>query len=124
MRKSSTNTGKRYEALARDYLQQHGLTLVEKNYHSRFGEIDLIMFDQQVLCFIEVKFRKSTAFGGAISAIPHAKQQRIIKTAQCYISSTPAIAQKPMRFDALILQLESSLSDLNIEWIQNAFYAE
>ena len=122
--RSSIDTGKHYEALAKDYLRQQGLTLLEHNYHSRFGEIDLIMFDQQVLCFIEVKFRKSNVFGGAVSAIPRAKQQRIIKTAQCYISSTPAIAQKPMRFDALILQLESSLSDLNIEWIQNAFYAE
>ena len=124
MSSSSTSTGRHYEALARDYLQQQGLTLLEQNYHSRFGEIDLIMFDQQVLCFIEVKFRKSNAFGGAVSAIPRSKQQKIVKTAQCYISSTPAIAQKPMRFDALILQLESSVSDLNIEWIQNAFYAE
>lgn len=124
MTSNSSSTGQHYEALARDYLQQQGLRLLEQNYHSRFGEIDLIMFDQQVLCFIEVKFRKSTAFGGAVSAIPRAKQQKIIKTAQCYISSTPAIAQKPMRFDALILQLESSVSDLNIEWIQNAFYTE
>jgi putative endonuclease len=121
---SSTSTGQRYEALAKHYLQQQGLTLLEQNYRSRYGEIDIIMFDQAVLCFIEVKFRKSNAFGGAVSAIPRAKQQKIIKTAQCYISSTPAIAQKPMRFDALILQLESSVSDLNIEWIQNAFYAE
>lgn len=121
---SSTSTGQRYETFARDYLQQQGLTLLEQNYHSRFGEIDLIMFDRQVLCFIEVKFRKSNAFGGAVSAIPRAKQKKIIKTAQCYISSTPTIAQKPMRFDALILQLESSVSNLSIEWIQNAFYAE
>jgi putative endonuclease len=122
--KSSIDTGKHYETLAKDYLRQQGLTLHEHNYHSRFGEIDLIMFDQEVLCFIEVKFRKSNAFGGAVSAIPYAKQRKIIKTAQCYISSSPAVAQNPMRFDALILQLDSSLSDLNIEWIQNAFYAE
>jgi putative endonuclease len=121
---SSSATGLHYEALARDYLQQQGLKLLEQNYHSRFGEIDLIMFDRKVLCFIEVKFRKNNAFGGAVSSIPRTKQQKIVKTAQCYISSRPAIAQKPMRFDALILQLESSVSDLNIEWIQSAFYAE
>jgi putative endonuclease len=121
---SSTQIGQRYEAFANSYLQKKGLKLLDQNYHSRFGEIDLIMFDQQVLCFIEVKFRKSNAFGGAASAIPAAKQQKIIKTAQCYIAATPAIAQKPMRFDALIIQLESSLSALNIEWIQNAFYVE
>ena len=124
MASKSTSTGQHYEALARDYLLQQGLKLIEQNYHSRFGEIDLIMFDQQVLCFIEVKFRKNNAFGGAASAIPRAKQQKIIKTAQYYISSTPRIAQKPMRFDALIMQLESSFTDMNLEWIQNAFYAE
>ena len=121
---SNTQIGQRYEVLARDYLQKKGLKLLEQNYHSRFGEIDLIMFDRQVLCFIEVKFRKSNSFGGAISAIPVAKQQKIIKTAQCYIAATPAIAQKPMRFDALILQLGLTLPALNIEWIQSAFYAE
>lgn len=121
---SSTITGQHYEALARDYLLQQGLKLLEQNYHSRFGEIDLIMLDQQVLCFIEVKFRKSNAFGGAVSAIPRSKQLKIVKTAQCYISSTPAIAHKPMRFDALILQLKSSLTDMSLEWIQDAFYSE
>ena len=55
MTNSSTSTGQYYEALARDYLVQQGMTLIEQNYHSRFGEIDLIMFDQKVLCFIEVK---------------------------------------------------------------------
>ena len=121
---SSTSTGQRYEALAKDYLLQQGLKLLEQNYYSRFGEIDLIMLDQQVLCFVEVKFRKSNAFGGAVSAIPRSKQQKLVKTAQCYISSTPAIAKKPMRFDALIIQMESSVTDIKIEWIQNAFYSE
>ncbi|MFT5658186.1 MAG: putative endonuclease [Gammaproteobacteria bacterium] len=121
---SSTVTGQHYEKLARDYLLQQGLSLLEQNYHSRFGEIDLIMLDHKILCFIEVKFRKSNAFGGAASAIPRAKQQKIIKTAQCYISASPAVAQKPMRFDALIMQLESSTTDISVDWIQNAFYTE
>lgn len=121
---SSAISGQHYEALARDYLLQQGLKLLKQNYYSRFGEIDLIMLDQQMLCFIEVKFRKSSAFGGAVSAIPRVKQQKIIKTAQCYISSTPTMAQKPMRFDALIIQPGSPVADINLEWIQNAFYAE
>lgn len=121
---SNTVAGQHYEKLARDYLLQQGLSLLEQNYHSRFGEIDLIMIDRKTLCFIEVKFRKTNAFGGAASAIPRAKQKKIIKTAQCYISAKPAMAQKPMRFDALIMQLESSLTDITMEWIQNAFYVE
>lgn len=121
---SSTSKGQYYEALASDYLQQQGLTLIETNYHSQFGEVDLIMFDQQVLCFIEVKFRQKKSFGGAVSAIPPAKQKKIVKTAQCYILSKPTITQRPMRFDAVILQFESSVSNLSIEWIKSAFYAE
>ena len=89
MSNSSVRKGQHYEALARDCLQQQGLTLIEHNYHSRFSEIDLIMLAQQVLCSIEVKFCEA---------------KKYCKTVQSYISSTPAIVQKPMRFDALILQ--------------------
>ena len=55
--------GLQYESQARDFLLQRDLTLLEQNYHSRFGEIDLIMLHQDVVCFIEVKFRNSVDFG-------------------------------------------------------------
>ncbi|MFV2031974.1 MAG: YraN family protein [Gammaproteobacteria bacterium] len=115
--------GVHYETQARDYLIQRGLRLVVENYHCRFGEIDLIMLEQDVLCFIEVKFRKSQGYGGAISAIPPQKQRKIIKTALFFIAEHKKLAQRAMRFDALIIQ-QDSVAASSVDWIQGAFYAE
>jgi putative endonuclease len=115
--------GLRFEDQARDYLQVNGLILLHSNYRCRFGEIDLIMCDGNTLCFIEVKFRKSQLFGGAAASIPQAKQRKIIKTALCYIASHKHLANQAMRFDALLIQHQADSSN-QINWIQNAFYAE
>jgi len=116
--------GLHYENLAKNYLVQHGLTLLRQNYHCRFGEIDLIMLQQEVLCFIEVKYRKSMAYGGAASAIPAQKQKKIVKTALVFITENDRLKQHPMRFDALLMQQNADRQSNSINWIQNAFYAE
>lgn len=114
--------GLRFEDQARDYLRQQGLRLLESNYRCRFGEIDLVMRDRDTICFIEVKYRGSLAFGGAAAAIPVSKQRRIIKTALFYIASNDALAAHALRFDALLIQHLAAGDQFN--WIQNAFYAE
>lgn len=114
--------GLHYESEAKQHLVRQGLKCMEQNYHSRFGEIDLIMLDTDLVCFIEVKFRKSLDYGGAASSIPYQKQQKIIKTAQIFMQSNRKLNNRGMRFDALILQ--QSGADITIDWIQNAFYAE
>ncbi|MCZ6883257.1 MAG: YraN family protein [Gammaproteobacteria bacterium] len=116
--------GKQYEHQAREYLVQRGLTLLNQNYHCRFGEIDLIMLQQGVLCFIEVKFRANMGFGGAASAIPLQKQKKIVKTALFFIAQNTRLAQHAMRFDAFLIQRRASNQNHNVNWIQNAFYAE
>lgn len=116
--------GKQYENQAREYLVQRGLTLLNQNYHCRFGEIDLIMLQQGVLCFIEVKFRANMGFGGAASAIPLQKQKKIVKTALFFIAQNKRLAQHAMRFDAFLIQRRASNQNHNVNWIQNAFYAE
>ena len=122
------NTNKRkglhYENLAKKYLTQRGMTLVEQNYHCRFGEIDLIMLQHDVVCFIEVKYRNSMAYGGAASAISIQKQKRIAKTALFFIAGNDRLEQHSMRFDALLIQQQADSDSLDINWIQNAFYTE
>ena len=115
--------GLHYEGLAKEYLLERGLSLLNSNYHCRYGEIDLIMLEQEVLCFIEVKFRNSLGFGGAASAIPAQKQKKIVKSAQIFLSENKRLAQHAMRFDAVLIQQQGSKGH-NINWIQNAFYAE
>ena len=114
--------GLRFEDQARDYLLEHGLLLIQSNYRCRFGEIDLIMLDRDTVCFIEVKFRRSLAFGGAAVAIPRSKQRKIIKAALFYLAANMRLAHHALRFDALLIQQQSAGIDFN--WIKNAFYAE
>lgn len=115
--------GLRFEDQAKGYLQAHGLLLLQSNYRCRFGEIDLIMRDGDTLCFIEVKFRKSLFFGGAAASIPQPKQRKIVKTALFYISGHKHLANQAIRFDALLIQHQIDGNN-QINWIQNAFYAE
>ena len=116
--------GLQYESQARDYLLQRDLTLLEQNYHSRFGEIDLIMLHRDVVCFIEVKFRNSMVYGGAASAISTQKQKKIVKTALVFIAKNSRYKQHSMRFDALLMQQQAGNQSPGIDWIQNAFLAE
>ena len=117
---NSKHKGLYYEQQALQWLQQRGLELVEKNYHCRFGEIDLIMLDRDQLCFIEVKYRHSRAFGGAAYSIPAAKQHKISQAALSYISRYRKFQQLAYRFDALLIQNLAGQQP-RIEWIPNAF---
>ena len=119
----SLRKGLRFEDQARRYLGAQGLRLVESNYRCRFGEIDLIMRDQDTLCFIEVRYRHSLNFGGASASITPAKQRRIIKTALFYLSSGRQTMNQALRFDALLIQHRND-ENTKINWIQNAFYGE
>ena len=115
--------GLRFEDQARDYLLERGLLFLQSNYRCRFGEIDLIMLDRETVCFIEVKFRRSLAFGGAAVTIPRSKQLKIIKAALFYLAANKRFAHHALRFDALLIQQQAAdTSDFN--WIKNAFYAE
>ncbi len=115
--------GLRYEDQAREYLHSQGLRLLTQNFSSRCGEIDLIMRDRDTICFIEVKFRKSMAYGGAASSIPISKQRKIVKTALFYLAGHKRLASQPLRFDALLIQRQPDGSE-QVDWIRNAFYAE
>lgn len=103
------------EAAAR-YLQQHGLRLLQRNYRSRFGEIDLILDDGGTLVFAEVRLRGRADFGGAAASIDAHKQQRLVLTAQHYLATLPQ--QPPCRFDAVLL---TTVEGGEIVWLKDAF---
>jgi putative endonuclease len=107
--------GRQAEDAAAIFLQQHGLTLVERNYHCRFGEIDLIARDGGTLVFVEVRMRSNRAFGGAAASITAAKRNKLLRTARHYLSGltrTPAC-----RFDAVLISGEAAAPD----WLKNVF---
>ena len=111
-------TGKESEQLASHYLQQHGLILLEKNYHCRQGEIDLIMQDQQTLVFVEVRYRKSARYGSALESVDLAKQSRIITTAQNYLQQNKT-KHSACRFD--VIAISPTTTTPEITWITDAF---
>lgn len=82
------------------------------------------MTDSDVLVFVEVKFRSNKSFGGAISAISRAKQQKLTRTAQYYMQQQ-GLSEQPARFDVIAIEgsSQSASCDDDIQWIKNAFYA-
>ncbi len=110
--------GSRGEKLALNFLKKQGLRLYEKNYHCRYGEIDLIMWHEDYLVFIEVRYRKNKLFGGALESITQAKQDKLRRSAQDYLIRTKNNAT-PCRFD--ILCLNGNLKAPEYQWVENAF---
>jgi len=111
--------GQRAEAEALQYLESQGLRFVKKNYSCRQGEIDLIMFDQEVLVFIEVRFRRKEQYGSSIETVGPSKQRRIIRSALNYLQHNNLCDQVDCRFDVMGLDLTN-----NIIWIKDAFQVQ
>ena len=107
------NRGAAAEALAAGYLAARGLTIVQRNYRCRGGEIDLIARDREVLVFVEVRLRRNRAFGTAAESITAAKRRRLRLAARHYLARLGR--EPPCRFDAVLLD---ALATANIEWLR------
>src|SRR2546425_11636422 len=77
--------GEEGERAAARFLEARGYRILERNYRTRRGEIDLIAEDGRMLVFVEVKVRLDDRFGGPAAAITRAKQARIARLAQQYL---------------------------------------
>ncbi|AZS50558.1 YraN family protein [Entomomonas moraniae] len=113
------NSGKQAEDLALQYLQSQGLKLISRNWFSPFGEIDLIMLNKQILCFIEVRYRKSEQWGSTQETVTHTKRQKLIKTALLFLQKNARFTMSACQFD--IVAITGSLDKPNINWLTNAF---
>ena len=112
------------EALAAQWLERRGCVLLAANWRCRFGEIDLIAEDGEFLCFVEVKLRKSGAYGGAGEAVDRRKQERMLATARQYLMEHPGDELQP-RFDvAEVLAPEGTATrNPKICYLEHAFEA-
>jgi len=106
--------GEKSEQLACEFLLKQGLQSIDKNFSCKYGELDLIMRDIQTLVIVEVRFRKSDKYGGALESITHKKQSRIIAATQYYLLQNKI--NSPIRFDVIAMS-----NDADINWIKNAF---
>lgn len=107
--------GESAEQQALKYLQQNGLKLVCSNFRCKQGELDLVMRDGEALVIVEVRFRQSEQFGGALASVTAQKQARIVAATQHYVIIN-RLSHLAIRFDVVALSGAGT-----INWIKNAF---
>ncbi len=100
------------EQAALNFLEQQSCVLVARNWHCPFGEIDLIMKQGDTLLFVEVRYRKSQAYGGAAYSITAAKLAKLQRSVLYYCQKNDYRGN--CRLDAVLLQ-----GNLPAQWIQN-----
>lgn len=121
-------TGERAEKLALSWLESKGYQLIQSNYARRVGEIDLIVRhpDNTTIVFVEVRYRSSEQFGGALFSVNYAKQRRLVRTANSWLQKHASehtraridvMAMRPATCDT---QSSTLWQNHEIEWIKNA----
>ena len=97
------------------YLQAKGMVLLERRYHSPYGEIDLVMRDGDCLVLVEVKARSTQGRGAGSFALTQSKRRKLIFTARQYLAEHTTDC--PVRFDLVEITRDG------VEHIENAFEA-
>jgi len=112
--------GEKSESVAVDCLKKQGYRIIELNYRTKLGEIDIIAKQGETLVFIEVKARKSSRFGRPELAVTPKKQRKISMVALYYLKSTKQSNAKA-RFDVVAINSVKAKESPNIKIIKNAF---
>ncbi len=114
-------TGRRGEEDAYFYLRRRDYTIIARNYRSPHhrGELDLVGWDRDVLCFIEVKTRTKRDFKPAEAAVDRDKQRELSLVAHDFLRQMPRSCQ--WRFDVLAVYYDRGHSRPSFELFQNAF---
>ncbi len=107
--------GKEYEDRAVEYLTKNGCNIIQRNFRNRIGEIDIIMYSDNYLCFVEVKYRSTSRYGSPLEAVNYYKIKQIKRVALSYMEYKKFKADTPIRFDVI------GILDDKITWIKNAF---
>ena len=101
------------EALAAEFLRKKHYKIIASGYHSRFGEVDLIVQNRKYLVFVEVKMRKSPKFAQAREYVDTRKQDKLRVTASIYLSQNPTKLQP--RFDIIEIYAPEGTATVNPE---------
>ena len=108
------------EDQACQHLQEAGWHIVTRNFHSQRGELDLVAKRDKCVRFVEVKYRRSQAMGGALSSITPQKRQRLIYAAQTYLQRFPHFYSYIASFD-LICVSGRPQGQVKLQWLTNIF---
>lgn len=115
-------TGRRGEALAQAYLERKGWSIVETNWRSRIGELDIVAVipNEPYLVIVEVRTKRSESFGTAAESINYRKQQKVRRLGLQYAQQTRML-HKPLRFDVITVYLPPDNKKAKITHIPAAF---
>ena len=116
---SSYQRGRWAEQIVLEYLLEHRLKLLERNFRTAFGEVDLIMREGEIIVFVEVRYRANNRFHTALESVDRQKCERIICTSQQYFNRYRSGTRSDGRFD--VVTLSGARESLVIDWIKNAF---
>ncbi|MGI6486719.1 MAG: YraN family protein [Syntrophothermaceae bacterium] len=111
--------GRRAETRAADYLQQKGYTIVDRNYYTRYGELDIICEQGDTIVFVEVRSKRSSTFGTPEESITSAKIARLRKTALSWLAEKGTRWYPNLRFDVVTIRKE--VGNTIINHIEGAF---
>jgi putative endonuclease len=113
--------GRKGEELARRLLRAHGYVIEAVNVRRPVGELDVVAWEGETLCFIEVRSTRSDAWGGALATINGRKRRRLLRAAQWYLSRRRT-APREVRFDVVAIDWQPPSP--RCELIRNAFSAD
>jgi len=118
------------EALAAEYLTDHGLTLIARNLRCKCGELDLVCLDGEVLVIVEVRHRATGDFGGALASVNGRKQRKLLRAARYQWQRRADWRERRMRFDVVAVGSAPHgapegvpVGAPPIEWVRDAFRA-
>lgn len=123
---STRGRGAAIEAAARLHLLDAGLREVAANANYRHGELDLVMLDHgrdsEVLVFVEVRYRRSSGFGGGAISIDAGKRRRLVRAAQSFLAAHRQYARCACRFD--VIDASGDPDAPVLDWLKDAFRAD
>ena len=115
--KNYREVGAVYEEQAVSFLLENGYQIADRNFSCRMGEIDIIaMSPENVIAFVEVKFRKNENYGSPFEAVNERKQYQIFRVASFYLASKNIDPDFPLRFDVIGI-----VGNGKIKHLENAF---
>jgi putative endonuclease len=119
--------GARVEALAREFLQRHGLNPIAANANYRGGELDLVMRDGDMLVFVEVRYRRSagnasSGFGGGAASVDANKRRKLVHAASQFLAAHREYSRAPCRFD--VIDASGDPEAPTFAWLRDAFRAD
>ncbi len=120
--KNSLQQGSCAELQAAKYLQDRGWQVLESNFRTRFGEIDLIVASLTTVAFVEVRYRQSIAFGTPEETVTPNKRRKVVMAAIQYLQGHRWLLRKQIRFD--VISITDEANSQQVLHIENAFDAD